>query len=297
MGAEHVVRGAAPGGVPARDQAERARRLRDRVRENFDRGAGEYARFEDSSFFFRRLLDELLAGGPSLEGARVLDVGCGTGASLESLQERVGPAGRVCGVDLSLPMLRQARARLGPGAQLAVLDGCELASAFRVAFDAVVYNAVLFLLPDAGASLASARGVLVPGGRVYLSNLEGVYWDTGRSVPGELLARGYPAGRHALSPWGAVAQALGQGFEGVQIRRWSVGLTPEQFLAFYGLEPMSAGLLPGLPFLERRRVVQELAEEAAAEGRCLEQVWVLASARNPRLGGGSGEGLVGAEGR
>jgi len=44
-------------------------------------------------------------------GARVLDVGCGTGLNLAPLLGRVGPTGRVVGVDRSDKMLAQARAR------------------------------------------------------------------------------------------------------------------------------------------------------------------------------------------
>jgi len=294
-GAERVTLGEAqryggprPGGAGSGGDPERIRKLRDRVRENFDRGAGAYQGFEAASSFFRGLLDELLAAGPSLDGARVLDVGCGTGASLARLTERVGARGRACGLDLSLPMLGQARRLLGPGAGLVCLDGCEYGSAFRAGFDAVVYNAVLFLLPDARRSLASAREVLAPGGWVHVSNLEGVYWEPGRSVAEVLAARGLPTGRHALSPWPAVAEGLAELFEPAQLRRWSVALEPARFRAFYGLEPMSAGLLPGLPYPERREAVEALAREAESQGRSLEQVWILASARKPVAAGGLG---------
>jgi hypothetical protein len=73
------------------------------------------------------------------------------------------------------------------------------------------------------------------------------------------------------------------------VRRWRLELEPGQFLAFYGLQPMSAGLLPGLPYPERRRVVEELAREAERDGRRLEQVWVLASARKPIGAAAGGE--------
>ncbi len=43
-------------------------------------------------------------------GARVLDVGCGTGLNLAPVLSRIGPAGRVLGVDRSDAMLAQARA-------------------------------------------------------------------------------------------------------------------------------------------------------------------------------------------
>jgi SAM-dependent methyltransferase len=44
-------------------------------------------------------------------GQSVLDVACGTGASFPLLEERIGPEGRIVGVDLSPDMLRIARER------------------------------------------------------------------------------------------------------------------------------------------------------------------------------------------
>src|SRR5690348_14337608 len=44
-------------------------------------------------------------------GERLIDVGCGCGATTLMLAERVGPSGRVLGADISAPMLAQARLR------------------------------------------------------------------------------------------------------------------------------------------------------------------------------------------
>src|SRR5215831_5806867 len=45
-------------------------------------------------------------------GEQVLDIGCGSGTSTLALAERVGPKGRVLGVDISKPMLAVARRRV-----------------------------------------------------------------------------------------------------------------------------------------------------------------------------------------
>src|SRR3990167_9427596 len=44
------------------------------------------------------------------KGERVLDVGCGAGASSLALAARVGPGGQVLGVDISEPLIGLARA-------------------------------------------------------------------------------------------------------------------------------------------------------------------------------------------
>jgi SAM-dependent methyltransferase len=46
------------------------------------------------------------------QGERVVDIGCGTGASSIALAERIGPSGQVLGVDVSAPMLARAAERL-----------------------------------------------------------------------------------------------------------------------------------------------------------------------------------------
>ena len=87
-------------------------------------------------------------------GERVLDLGCGTGHLTAGLAERVGPDGRVVGVDSAPDMVHQARetypeldfvradAREFDPAALAV-ESDSSADAGAGAFDAVFSNAVL----------------------------------------------------------------------------------------------------------------------------------------------------------
>jgi demethylmenaquinone methyltransferase/2-methoxy-6-polyprenyl-1,4-benzoquinol methylase len=79
------------------------------ISRRYDRIAGLIGLF-DRLFFFpphlRGLAAERLALRP---GARVLEMGCGTGRNFPFLQAAVGPAGRIFGVDLSRGMLSRAR--------------------------------------------------------------------------------------------------------------------------------------------------------------------------------------------
>jgi SAM-dependent methyltransferase len=57
--------------------------------------------------FDARLVEEAFPG----EGKRVLDIGCGAGATTLSMARRLGPAGLCLGVDISGPLLAAAQAR------------------------------------------------------------------------------------------------------------------------------------------------------------------------------------------
>ena len=103
-------------------------------------------------------------------GGRVLDVGVGTGLSLSEYARTT----RLCGVDISEPMLRRALKRvralgLSNVETLAVMDAKNLAfpDAF---FDAVVAQYVITAVPDPEATLDDFIRVLKPGGELILVN-------------------------------------------------------------------------------------------------------------------------------
>ena len=103
-------------------------------------------------------------------GGRVLDVGVGTGLSLSAYS----PATRICGVDISEPMLRKAQGRvralgLSNVELLAVMDAKNLAFG-NALFDAVVAQYVITAVPDPEATLDDFVRVLKPGGELILVN-------------------------------------------------------------------------------------------------------------------------------
>lgn len=107
-----------------------------------------------------KLLARHLRLGP---GARVLDLGCGTGRFSRPLAERL--ACRVVGLDLSTAMLRQARVKAAHG--LSWLAGqAELAPCATGVFDACLASYILHHVRDVRATLAEAFRVLRPGGRL-----------------------------------------------------------------------------------------------------------------------------------
>jgi SAM-dependent methyltransferase len=121
---------------------------------------------------FQRLL-------PSLEGRRVLDLGCGLGYFAREARTR--GARRVLGVDLSERMLQEARARTDdPGITYlhAALEEFEPAAA---SFDLVVSSLALHYIADYPGLVRRVAACLVPGGRFAFSVEHPVYTAHGTS--------------------------------------------------------------------------------------------------------------------
>jgi len=108
-------------------------------------------------------------------GERVLDVGCGAGASSLALAARVGAGGHVLGVDISEPLIGRARA-LAPQdtpAQFQVADASstELPEG---AFDILFSRFGVMFFDDPTAAFANMHRALKPGGRVAFVCWRGV---------------------------------------------------------------------------------------------------------------------------
>jgi SAM-dependent methyltransferase len=95
-----------------------------------------------------RILD---AAGVS-PGDRVLDVACGTGVVARLALERVGPSGKVVGVDLNDAMLAVA-ARIEPRVEWRQGDAAALPVPDR-AFDSVTCQMAMMFFPDRRAAFA-----------------------------------------------------------------------------------------------------------------------------------------------
>ncbi len=129
----------------------------------------------------------------ALDGAHILDLGCGAGRDCYALSAMVGEQGSVTGVDMTEEQLavankyqdfhreqfgyQKANTRFLQG-YLEQLDELALEKSF---FDVIVSNCVLNLCMDKSAVLKHAYSLLKPGGEMYFSD---VYAD--RRIPTEL---------------------------------------------------------------------------------------------------------------
>ncbi|MEX3968413.1 class I SAM-dependent methyltransferase [Paraburkholderia sp. EG286B] len=102
-----------------------------------------------------------------MTGERVLDVGCGAGASSLALAARVGAGGHVLGVDISEPLIGRARA-LAPPETPVLYEVADASSAElpEGAFDILFSRFGVMFFDDPTAAFAHMRRALRPGGRV-----------------------------------------------------------------------------------------------------------------------------------
>lgn len=113
------------------------------------------------------LTDHALATCALPPGARVLDLGCGTGATVRHLVS--AHALTALGIDLS-PDMARSEAPGRPGWPL-LRAGAEQLPLRDACMDAVLAECTLSLCPDLGAALAECHRVLVPCGYLIVSDL------------------------------------------------------------------------------------------------------------------------------
>lgn len=100
---------------------------------------------------------------------RVLDVGCGVGATTIEIARRVGPNGAVVGLDVSQPLLSRALDRAfeaGIANASFVRADAQTASLPEGAFDAIFSRFGVMFFHDPEAAFRNLRRALRPGGRL-----------------------------------------------------------------------------------------------------------------------------------
>jgi len=206
------------------------------------------ATFDDSPELYDRarlvappeVLDDLVAVARLDEGARLLEIGCGTGQATLPLAER---GFEIVAVELGESMADLARQKLAPYPKVRVVTSSfEQWDPAGDRFDAVVaFNSFHWIDPD--VSFAKSAEVLREGGSLAVMGSRFVEHDDADPVWGELqedydAVTGQGDGRvhvNALKDRSAEFTAGGY-FESVTLRRyrWDIAFDADGYVAFLG---------------------------------------------------------------
>jgi SAM-dependent methyltransferase len=226
---------------------------------------------------FVEMADRLLDLAEVGQGARMLDVGCGTGIVARRAAPRVGAAGRLTALDLNEDMLRVAR-RVSQGLRPAIewRQGDALALPFADgSFDVVVCQQALQFFQDPERGLREMRRVTAPGGRVVAAVLRPIRYSPPYGPLADALERhvGREAGAMMRSPFPAWDRDAVKGLAGraglrdphVRIVVGAVRYpSPAEMLRQEAASSPLAGPLRALPAATRESLVRDL-EGALAE--------------------------------
>lgn len=144
--------------------------------------------------------EALVARAAPLEAERILDVGCGAGATSLALAASL-PAAAITGIDLSDALIAAARARVGgrPNLRFEIGD----AALWRPAsggFDLIVSRHGIMFFDDAGAAFAHLRSLAVPGAGLLFSCFRGRGDNEWIAAQRPVLARFAPEALEAPEP-------------------------------------------------------------------------------------------------
>ena len=125
-----------------------------------------YDRFVRERGIYRWLNQQLIERADLARARRVLDLGCGTGATTASCLAVLPVESEVVGIDASAEMIEVARAQtLDPRARFLVGDAGAAAELVEGPFDRAVSNAAFWQFPARPRVLAALARLLEPGGR------------------------------------------------------------------------------------------------------------------------------------
>jgi SAM-dependent methyltransferase len=136
----------------------------------------EYERVRRQAEVWQRATERVLDRVDPAPGSRCLDAGCGPGVTMRQLAQRVGPRGRVVGIDVDEALGADSVARLrDEGHRQCEFRAHDLRSAAQIPgapYDLVYARLVLFHLPERVAVLGRLWEAVAPGGHLVVQDYD-----------------------------------------------------------------------------------------------------------------------------
>jgi len=151
------------------------------------------ARQEHTDITLAPVTEALLAFATPKTGERVLDIGCGCGATTLEFARAVGPAGRVAALDISGPMLAegQARAKTAGIANIA-WQQVDPATAGLDAYDLLTSAFGVMFFGDPVGAFTNMRGAAARGARMAFVCWRALAENPWMEVPMNAVSRHLP---------------------------------------------------------------------------------------------------------
>jgi SAM-dependent methyltransferase len=223
------------------------------VADNFDQSIRRYQAFESKHQFFSTYALKLAESIGIEPGSSVLDVGCGYGVSSRALNARYGC--RVLGVDLSPEMIaagisleksKEVSLVVGDGENLSPIVG-------ERQFDYVLFNASIFIFPDAAKAIDDAFNCLFPGGKIAFSfypQLLSINEEDLFDIAYKRLGEPPPRFR-VITDYPNACKSLADRCGNLRHHRWTLPLDISFLQDFFSIPAQSASLFPGRGYQER----------------------------------------------
>lgn len=157
---------------------------------NGESGYRWVARADERDRVIAPVADVLLGKAAPTHGTRVLDIGCGCGATTLMAATQVGRAGSVLGVDLSEPMLEVARdrARITGAVNTTFMHADAQTHQFEPgSADLLISRFGTMFFSDPDAAFSNIAVALASGGRLCLATWQPLAANEWLAVPGAAL--------------------------------------------------------------------------------------------------------------
>jgi ubiquinone/menaquinone biosynthesis C-methylase UbiE len=151
------------------------------------------ARQEHTDITLAPVMEALLAFATPHTGERVLDIGCGCGATTLEFARAVGPVGRVAALDISGPMLAEGKARAkAAGIANIAWQQVDPVMAALDAYDLLTSAFGVMFFGDPVGAFANVRGAASPGARMAFVCWRALAENPWMEVPMKAVSRHLP---------------------------------------------------------------------------------------------------------